>query len=278
MTTNDSTTIHALRQQFQDEADRIARAGAGNVGAGLSDFEARREFNKLELRAIRNAKRLRDGVLELVESVYPDQGPALASYLQARFANAQPPNVGEFWLDVLAEIEDGTLLGDAAGDSDYQARLALQQLIVEAVELVRAQCGDEADARLDEICARLDDPNVPDTVEATTEFWRGVIAEIKPRPASLYDLARDLIETGKTQWSAGESVAIWRGASHSAVVTEGGRDGGGLLYLEMRNGKPGQVVRVQVGHLSPRKGWQFSLTRPEYERWAARTRREFKIA
>ena len=93
----------------------------------------------------------------------------------------------------------------------------------------------------------------------------------EPRPVSLFDLARTCVEA-RQQWPSGHKETIWRGNSHSAYVSEGGRDGGGQLFLGLRNGKPGQQVEVIAGHLNPLEGWQFTLTREKYDQWVKKAR------
>jgi len=83
---------------------------------------------------------------------------------------------------------------------------------------------------------------------------------------TIYDLARDAIEA-KQQWTAGETVTVWQGNIHKAEVREGGRDGGGLLFLVFRNGIPGQRALVKCGYLNPLEGWAFSLDDYQYSQW-----------
>jgi len=89
---------------------------------------------------------------------------------------------------------------------------------------------------------------------------------------TIYGLARKTIED-KQQWSAGETVVLWQGRRLTAYVSEYGTDGGGLLYLGMRNGNPDQTVRVQCGHLNPLTAWRFTLTRTEYHTWVEQASR-----
>jgi len=83
---------------------------------------------------------------------------------------------------------------------------------------------------------------------------------------SIYHLARVAIET-KQQWEASQSVTIWEGRAHKVTVSEGGRDGGGLLYLGFFNGKPGENALVLCGYLNPLEGWVFSLDQRVYAKW-----------
>ena len=90
--------------------------------------------------------------------------------------------------------------------------------------------------------------------------------------ATLLDLARQAIED-KSQWYSGEHITIWRNCRYNARIVEGGADGGGLLYLEMYNGKPGQRARCTAGMLHPLQGWQFTLTERAYSDWVREAKR-----
>lgn len=87
---------------------------------------------------------------------------------------------------------------------------------------------------------------------------------------NLYQLAKEKIET-KQHWSSGECATIWHdGQGTSAIIKEGGFDGGGLLMLKVmrQNGGPRVESGIQCGHISFVKGWVFDLPEPLYNRWA----------
>ena len=91
---------------------------------------------------------------------------------------------------------------------------------------------------------------------------------------TLFNLAEAVVKTER-QWGPGQTREIWVGKKHRAYVSEGGRDGGGLLYLGLRNGKPGQQAQVICGFLDPLQGWIWALTDQEYREWV---RRAVKLA
>ena len=86
---------------------------------------------------------------------------------------------------------------------------------------------------------------------------------------TLFERAQDTI-AAKQQWSAGESVTIWQGKSSSASIVEGGRDGGGLLYLVLSS-KSMRSACI-AGQLSM-TGWFFRLSNQEYKSWVAKVRK-----
>ena len=90
--------------------------------------------------------------------------------------------------------------------------------------------------------------------------------------STLFELARQTVEA-KQQWQAGETVTLWSGKTHKACVTEGGYDGGGLLYLVFSNRRPGQEVTVTCGFLNPLRGWRFFLDKHDYRKWVSKARR-----
>jgi hypothetical protein len=81
----------------------------------------------------------------------------------------------------------------------------------------------------------------------------------------IYGRAELTVQT-KASWYSGESVVIWRGKSARVILTEHGPDGGGLLALQVVNGKAGDLL--ECGHLDPQRGWVWTLERAEYDRWA----------
>ena len=104
---------------------------------------------------------------------------------------------------------------------------------------------------------------------AICRAWASSIGEPDIAPVkTIYDLARECIES-KTQWSAGETVTIWKNGSKRVQVEEYGRDGGGLLRLVLRAGR--KESSVKAGHLTM-TGWKFILAVSEYNEWGNRIR------
>ena len=84
---------------------------------------------------------------------------------------------------------------------------------------------------------------------------------------TFFDLAREAVEA-RQQWPGGHSETIWQGKVCKVTVSEGGRDGGGLLFLGFFNGKPGQEAVALCGYLNPLEGWRFSLDPYAYKLWS----------
>ena len=157
--------------------------------------------------------------------------------------------------------------------------------------LIERTFGDNADTVKAMVRDRYDDADIPDADENSTlaqaveslkaitayyhqvhdEIEEGVLEPPQTEPATIYEMAQQLIES-KRQWTAGESVTIWKGKTFTAYVNEGGNDGGGLLYLGLTNGQPGEQMEVIAGILNPLKGWRFTLTSRDYDAWAKRVK------
>ncbi|MHC4622078.1 MAG: hypothetical protein ACYTEQ_30440 [Planctomycetota bacterium] len=126
---------------------------------------------------------------------------------------------------------------------------------------------------------QLDETRGYPTPEERLSFWLGVEAGLEDGGVeqahdeatrkTIYEMAKSTIEN-RQQWPSGHSETVWSGGRHSAELKEGGRDGGGLLYLVFRNGKPGQETRVTAGMLNPLKGWVFTLTDAQYQWWVSK--------
>ena len=87
---------------------------------------------------------------------------------------------------------------------------------------------------------------------------------------TIRDWVLDLLAK-KSQWSSGEAVTIVQAQGCEVYVSEGGRDGGGLLFLNIRNSNPFQVVSVICGYIGQdeagRFGWVSNLTDAKYDQW-----------
>lgn len=114
--------------------------------------------------------------------------------------------------------------------------------------------------------------------QAIIGFYKRIAREIQagelelPEPASLYNLAQELVE-GKDQWTSGETCEIWRNGKCEVYVREYGYDGGGLLEMVFRNGGPWQTASIKCGYLSLRQGWLFTLEPAAYGRWVEKATR-----
>lgn len=144
---------------------------------------------------------------------------------------------------------------------------------------------------------RYDDANIPDADEnattgeaitsfnAITAFYHQIREEIErgtfvlpqTEPETIYEMAKEAIEN-KQQWTAGETVTLWSNKTYKVSITEGGNDGGGLLYLDMYKATHGKPVSTVAGMLIPLAGWQFTLTLHDYNTWASKAKWTFKIA
>lgn len=87
---------------------------------------------------------------------------------------------------------------------------------------------------------------------------------------NIYELAKQTVEA-KRRWTSGESVTIWQNGSTKATVHEGGRDGGGLLFLRFH--RDGHVVAQTTCGILSMTGWMFTLTDNEYTAWVRQARR-----
>ena len=85
-------------------------------------------------------------------------------------------------------------------------------------------------------------------------------------PVTIYDLAQRAVEERAAAFPD-EPVSIWRGVCFRIFI----RRYQGLLTLYAVNGDPRKAQRVRCGHLS-QDGWHFTLSRADYDCWAARAR------
>ena len=90
-----------------------------------------------------------------------------------------------------------------------------------------------------------------------------IAAELWLKGNNVYKYARAIVENNP-QWSAGQSRRAWSSDSVRVIVAEARE----LLFLEAWYQR--RMVRVQIGHLNPLKGWYFSLEEKTYRAWQAR--------
>ena len=185
---------------------------------------------------------------------------------------------GEFNSQALVNFYD-----QAAADACDGLRRLVERTYGDQAEAVKMQIRDRYDADIPDADETATLAQAIESLQAIARFYNQVADEIKAgtfkvagKLATLFELARQAIEA-KPQWAAGESVTIWSSKVHKAYVNEDGRDGGGLLYLGMRNGQPGEQVEVVAGMLNPRKGWQFTLTRQDYNVWVLKVKRAYRM-
>ena len=91
---------------------------------------------------------------------------------------------------------------------------------------------------------------------------------------NIYELVRESVKT-RRQWPSGHAETLWQDGRYVAEIREGGRDGGGQLFLIFSNGNGLQTSAI-AGHLSYSEGWVFTLHPDEYQGWVARARRLVK--
>lgn len=91
---------------------------------------------------------------------------------------------------------------------------------------------------------------------------------------NLLDVARAAVNS-KATWTSGERVELWSNGRWSASLVEGGRDGGGMLYLSISNGN-GQRHAALAGLLL--SGWTWTMTDAAYEQWARKARKMVGIS
>jgi hypothetical protein len=108
------------------------------------------------------------------------------------------------------------------------------------------------------------DSNGVEALRAEAEFYRAKLAEIEAAPVTIYDQAKAAVENGETEAtlykSSAERVSLYQYSS-----------GLRLAYQKIdERGIVKKAVRVECGHLSPTRGWVWTLTRAEYTRWVAR--------
>lgn len=87
---------------------------------------------------------------------------------------------------------------------------------------------------------------------------------------NIYQQAQETVQNNP-QWASGQNRVIWQNGKASITVQEYGRDGGGLLGLQML--ADGQQINVQCGHMDLKRGWVWTLTEFDYESWVARCKR-----
>lgn len=107
--------------------------------------------------------------------------------------------------------------------------------------------------------------NCPDHVNRGIEC-KHIQAARRFDSMDIYARAQHVIES-HSQWYAGQTRVIWRSGERRVVVHEAN----GWLTLEAINGKR---ESVRCGHLSPERGWIFTLSKAQYEQWVAKARGE----
>ena len=90
-----------------------------------------------------------------------------------------------------------------------------------------------------------------------------IASELWLKDNNVYEYARAIVENNP-QWSAGQGRRAWSSDSVRVIVAEARE----LLFLEAWYQR--RMVRVQIGHLNPLKGWYFSLEEKTYHAWQAR--------
>ena len=124
-----------------------------------------------------------------------------------------------------------------------------------------------ATLEVDQVYYEGEGPTFDEAIASLEANYAELRARREPKGDDIYSLARKVVEENP-QWYAGQTREVWKGKTSKVTIYEHGRDGGGLLTLEVRNGK---ATRVQCGHLDPFKGgWVWTLSQSEYKRWVER--------
>jgi hypothetical protein len=92
-----------------------------------------------------------------------------------------------------------------------------------------------------------------------------------PAPAqrkSIFELAREAVEARADRFPD-EIVTLFE-SGRLRVTLRRYQD---LILMTALNSDPARAEQIQVGQLSPRRGWTFSLERRAYEKWAERAQR-----
>lgn len=87
------------------------------------------------------------------------------------------------------------------------------------------------------------------------------ITQEQDEPVTVYNRAKAAVE-GLRQWT--DDITVYQnGAGHVYLSVWQG-----LIILNWKQGN--RLERVKAGMLNPLAGWQWTLTKREYERWVAR--------
>jgi hypothetical protein len=111
--------------------------------------------------------------------------------------------------------------------------------------------------------------NVEEALEALVQDIERVTS---PEASDIYAMAKEIVES-ESQWYSGQARTVWEGNGHRVVVTEYGRDGGGLLGLQIRNGHKSELVQCGFLNILETNEWEWTLTRDEYQEWVERAQR-----